>query len=193
LAEAGAFQSLGIARRDALWAARRPPTTPLFVAAENRQNGYRVNLPKLGPKGTLRFDFATKGLCLDSHPLEHLRRQLRTRGVVTANQLPRYHRGQELSVAGMVMCRQKPMTASGVLFLTLEDETGVINLIVRPEIEAEYAMLLRQASLLLAWGRLERTYPQHAGDVPVIHLLPTAFERLDHGSGELSGMSRDFH
>lgn len=193
LAESGAFQSLGLTRRDALWAARRPPTMPLFVAAENQQNGYRVNLPKLGPKGTLRFDFATKGLSLDSHPLDHLRKQLCTRGVVTAKQLPRYHRGQALCVAGLVMCRQKPMTASGVLFLTLEDETGVINLIVRPEIEANYSMVLRQASLLLAWGKLERTYPQHKGDVPVIHLLPTRFERLDHGSNELSGMSRDFH
>ena len=100
LAETGAFRSLGVTRRAALWAARRPAVTPLFVAAEHQQNGYAVKLPKLSSTSLMHFDFATKGLSLNSHPLEHLRKHLEKQGVTIASQLPRFHKGQKLKVAG---------------------------------------------------------------------------------------------
>jgi error-prone DNA polymerase len=192
LAETGAFQSLGVSRRSALWAARRPAITPLFVAAENQPQWNHVKLPKLSAKSTMSFDFATKSLSLNSHPLEHLRKQLAAKGVVTANQLPRYNKGQTLTVAGLVLCRQQPATASGLLFVTLEDETGVINLIIRPAVHAKYERIIHQSSLLLAWGKLERTCPSREKTVPVIHLMTQGFVPLDRGAQELTRMSRDF-
>lgn len=192
LAETGAFQSLGVSRRDALWAARRPATSPLFVAAEHRQKDYAVKLPKLSAKSLMHFDFATKGLSLNSHPLEHLRAQLTTQGVTLATQLPSYRKGQRLTVSGLVLCRQQPATASGILFVTLEDETGIINLIVRPEVHAQYEQVVHKSHILLAWGTLERTDPSREVTVPVIHVLAQGFLSLDHGTQALAGMSRDF-
>lgn len=208
LAESGAFASLRVSRRTALWDARRPASLPLLAQAfppnlatapaAKRPFEPSEQLPALGPETSLRFDYATKGLSLDAHPLQFLRQALRARGVITADQLPRLRRGQPVRVAGLVLCRQQPMTASGILFITLEDETGVINLIVRPEAQIRSGAMLRQASLLLAWGKLERTYPTEPETVPVIHVLPEGFERLDDPSNpsdhwELSGFSRDFH
>ena len=213
LAESGAFESLKVSRRAALWEARRPAFLPLLARTEqpttpptkpdspnprSHNSDVGTRLPKLTPKTMLRFDYATKGLSLSAHPMQFLRAQLRARGVITADQLPRYQKGQVISVAGLVLCRQQPMTASGILFITLEDETGVINLIVRPEVQMLSGMMLRQASLLLAWGKLERTYPEDEATVPVIHVLPQGFEQLDSGtnsenSWELAGFSRNFH
>lgn len=191
LAASGAFESLGISRRAALWSARRSPQSPLFAKLEARGDGWSARLPPLGDEGALRFDYATKGLCLGSHPLEYARERLKKRGVVTAAQLPFCRAGQEIQVAGLVLCRQRPMTAHGVLFVTLEDETGVINLMVRPDAQQEAGRLLDVATVLLARGRLERTEPGGAS-VPVIHLMATYFERLDRGQVELQGHSRDF-
>ncbi|HEY5960102.1 MAG TPA: error-prone DNA polymerase [Polyangiaceae bacterium] len=193
LAEAGALDSLQPGRRNALWAARRPDAGQLFASIASKRNP-NVRLPEVSRGAMLRFDYDTKGLCLNDHPLLHLRRWLTARRVVTANQLPQYRRGERLAVAGLVLCRQQPMTASGILFVTLEDETGVINLIVREQVQARYGLMLRQASLLYARGRLERTdVDTTPGAVPVIHLLAEEFERLDRGGRALSNFSRDFH
>ncbi len=196
LAAAGALESLEPGRRNALWAARRPEPGPLFKHIEltEPRNQFNPALPPVSRAAHLRFDYDTKGLCLTDHPLMHLRKWLRTRQVVTASVLPRCRRGERIAVAGLVLCRQQPMTASGILFVTLEDETGVINLIVREEVQARYGLMLRQASLLYARGRLERTDPVATSDVvPVIHLLAEEFERLDRNNAGLSGFSRDFH
>lgn len=196
LAEAGALESLLKGRRNALWAIRRPDLGPLFrlPGTHQRNQPPEVELPRISRGAHLRFDYDSKGLCLNDHPMLHLRNWLKTRHIVTANALPQYRRGARLAVAGLVLCRQQPMTASGVLFITLEDETGVINLIVRERIQARYGLMLRQASLLCARGRLERTESNSTPDsVPVIHLLAEEFERLDRGNRELDRFSRDFH
>ncbi|MGC4069287.1 MAG: hypothetical protein QM784_32485 [Polyangiaceae bacterium] len=193
LAEAGAFESLSLSRRAALWEARRPAFLPLFTRTEKAHPISMPRLPKLDDKTRLRFDYSTKGLSLSAHPLQFLRSQLRRRGVITAAQLPQYRKGDSVSVAGLVLCRQQPMTANGIIFITVEDESGSINLIVRPEVQARYGLMLRQASILLAWGQLERTAPEEEKTVPVIHVLTQGFQRLDEGDEELSGFSRDFH
>lgn len=196
LATAGALESLEPGRRNALWAARRPERGPLFEGNRRAQDAstQHVTLPPIQRGTHLRFDYDTKGLCLTDHPMLHLRRWLKNRQVITASALPHCRKGARVAVAGLVLCRQQPMTASGILFVTLEDETGVINLIVREQTQARYGLMLRQASLLLARGRLERTEPRALPDsVPVIHLLAEDFERLDHHERELRGFSRDFH
>jgi error-prone DNA polymerase len=207
LAEAGALESLQVGRRNALWDARRPDAGALFrlpppSTSERRSTDQRLpdlsterrGLPAITRGAMLRFDYDTKGLSLSDHPLLHLRNWLSSRKVVTANQLAHHRRGERVAVAGLVLCRQQPMTASGVLFVTLEDETGVINLIVREHVQERYGLLLRQASLLYARGRLERTDISATPDaVPVIHLLADEFERLDRSGQALSRFSRNFH
>jgi error-prone DNA polymerase len=193
LAEAGAFESLSLSRRAALWEARRPAFLPLFAKAEGEPPTRSPRLPKLDDKTRLRFDYSTKGLSLSAHPMQFLRASLRRRGVITAAQLPRYHKGDSVFVAGLVLCRQQPMTANGIIFITVEDESGSINLIVRPEVQTRYGSMLRQATLLLAWGKLERTDPEDEETVPVIHVLTQGFQRLDEGDKTLAGFSRDFH
>jgi error-prone DNA polymerase len=202
LAEAGALESLLPGRRNALWAVRRPSSGPLFERAEcgHSVNEADVNLPAMSREASLHFDYDTKGFCLNDHPMRHLRNWLETRHVVTASALPQYRRGDRIAVAGLVLCRQQPMTASGVLFITIEDETGIINLIVREKALARYGAILRQSSLLYATGRLERTETpksttsNSAGDVvPVIHLLAENFEQLDRRKTNLRRLSRDFH
>lgn len=198
LAESGALESLKAGRRQALWAARQPELGPLFERGTSlKKDEPEVQLPAVKRSARLRFDYDTKGLCLNDHPMQHLRKWLNSRRVVTANALARYRRGERIAVAGLVLCRQQPLTASGVLFVTLEDETGPINLIVRQEVQARYGMMLHRASLLLARGRLERTEAntkqQGADWVPVIHLLAEEFEQLDRGGRELERFSRNFH
>lgn len=204
LAESGALERLQPGRRKALWATRRPELGPLFRRMDTTQpdthTRTEVELPAVGRGAHLRFDYDTKGLCLDDHPLLQLRQWLRAKQVITASALPRCRRGERVSVAGLVLCRQQPYTASGILFVTLEDETGVMNLIVRQDVQSRYGLMLRRASLLLARGRLETTEPRqgagtrHEADwVPVIHLLADEFEQLDRGNRELEGFSRNFH
>ncbi|HMA95125.1 MAG TPA: error-prone DNA polymerase, partial [Polyangiaceae bacterium] len=200
LAESGALESLKADRRQALWAARQPALGPLFEGGSMLQNkgAADAQLPAASRGTRLRFDYDTKGLCLTDHPMLHLRKWLGARRVITANTLCCHRRGERIAVAGLVLCRQKPYTASGVLFITLEDETGPINLIVRQEVQARYGMMLNRASLLFARGRLERTEAnarkqQEADWVPVIHLLAEEFEQLDHGRRELGQFSRNFH
>lgn len=202
LAESGAFERLLPGRRNALWATRRPEPGPLFQHLKSNpgKQEAEVELPAMGRSTHLRFDYDTKGVCLTDHPLLHLRKWLRSKRVVTANALPHCARGERVTVAGLVLCRQRPLTASGVMFVTLEDETGVMNLIVQRSEQARYGLMLERASLLLVRGRLERTESRQATAtqreadwVPVIHLLADEFEQLDRGNRELERFSRNFH
>jgi DNA polymerase III alpha subunit len=114
---------------------------------------------------------------------------LAARGAVTAAQLADAERsphGTRLAVAGIVLVRQRPGTASGIVFMTLEDETGVANLIVRPRIYDRYRPTARHGVVLLARGTVER---QGA----VVHVLVETIEPVDDALAELAAQSRDFH
>lgn len=130
-------------------------------------------------------DYATGGLSLKRHPVALVREQLRQRRVITAAELMRLERGW-VRVAGLVLIRQRPGTASGIVFETLEDETGVVNLIVRPDIYEKYRPAARHAGLLECHGCVER-------QGKVVHVMA---KRLFDLSGLLAGYqvsSRDFH
>ncbi|NIR31745.1 MAG: hypothetical protein GWN21_01405, partial [Gammaproteobacteria bacterium] len=83
-------------------------------------------------------DYTTTGLCTHGHPMEHLRESLRARGVLSAEELKRVRSGQRVRVAGVVICRQRPGTAKGVCFVTLEDETGFSNFVIYSELFRRY-------------------------------------------------------
>lgn len=191
LAEAGALDSLIKGRRDALWFARKPRAEALFESTEASE--LTPLLTQLSSVETLRFDYATKQLSVSDHPLKHLRAWLKQRRVSAIAGLVALRHHERTAVAGLVLCRQKPYTASGMLFMTIEDETGVANLVVEPRVQDRYGLLLRQAGILIAWGRLERSTTKQRDDVPVLHVRVEAIERIDRMPRALRGMSRDFH
>jgi error-prone DNA polymerase len=190
LAEAGALDSLTKGRRQAMWKVRAPNAGELF--ARSASNESEVTLAPLAEVQQLRFDYAKLGLSVNDHPMRHLRVRMKKRGVVTSHELFHLRHGSEVKVAGLVLSRQRPMTASGVVFITLEDETGMINLILTPDkFDRSYQLAVR-AKLLLARGKVERT-PRNPkkGEHPVIHVLVGELEALDLPGG-LEASSRDF-
>jgi len=191
LAEAGALQSLMHGRRNALWAVRRPRRFGLFEGAVSKEQ--RAELPELSPVEALRFDYATKQLSVNDHPLRYLRSWLKQRKAVTTSELFMLRHHARAAVAGLVLCRQKPYTAKGILFMTIEDEVGVANLVIGAEVQEKYGLLLRQVGIVLAWGTVERSRTKQANEVPVVHLRVESIERVDRLPQALRGMSRDFH
>jgi error-prone DNA polymerase len=198
LAEAGAFESLVRGRRQALWSARAPRVAGLFENA--RFDERTVTLPELSEVGELVLDYRRKGLSVDDHPLRHLRTSLDARSVTTAAKLRHTEHGELVNVAGVVLCRQQPGTASGIVFITLEDETGVLNLILFRKIFEQYRLPARHSSILFAHGVVERqtrvpgsNEGAGAEGEPVIHVVARSLERLNAPTLELPNMSRDFH
>jgi error-prone DNA polymerase len=190
LAEAGALDSLSHGRRQAMWKVRAPSDGRLFEIFES--NEPEVELPRLAQVEQLRFDYARLGLSVSDHPMRHLRARMKRKGVITSRELFFTRHGTQVNVAGLVLSRQRPMTASGVVFVTLEDETGMTNLILTPDIFDRSYRIAVHAQLLLAQGKVERT-PRNpeAGEHPVIHLLVEKIEALELPGG-LQARSRDF-
>jgi error-prone DNA polymerase len=120
-------------------------------------------------------DYAASGLSLKGHPIGFIRHELTKRNVFTAGalkKLTRLPRERSVSVAGVAIIRQRPGTAKGVVFITLEDETGITNLIIRPDVFEKYRRIVLSSSCLLATGILERI-----GEV--IYINTFALESID--------------
>lgn len=190
LAEADVFAGLGLSRRDALWAVKKlkAPPLPLFAAADARTQGYSehgqesaVILPDLRPGEEVVEDYATLRLSLRDHPMRLLRSSLVRDRVQPASRLSDLPHGAKVIVAGLAICRQRPGSASGVLFLTLEDETGVTNVIVWQSLyEANRRTLLR--------GRLIAVEGDVQKEGKVIHLVART---LHDWTPRLSGLTPD--
>jgi len=202
LAEADAFGSVGDSRRPAVWNTLplRDTDAPLFdsVASSLRRGACpepaeRVapslpDLPAMPLGQEVMTDYATLRLSLKKHPVAIVRPSLDERKILTAAQIndPNMPHGRWVKVAGLVLIRQRPGTASGIVFETLEDETGIVNLIVRPDIYERNRPAARHAALLQCDGYLER-------QGQVVHIMA---KRLFDLSGLLHGYrleSRDFH
>ena len=160
LARADAFRTLGLDRRRALWeskALERAPL-PLFEHAEARRapDGSGTRLPEMPAGQQVVEDYRSLRLSLKAHPLSFVREDLERAGAVTAAVLAGLPAGRRVRVAGLVLVRQRPGSARGVIFATLEDETGVANVIVRPPVFERYRRIALGARLLEAEGRVER-------------------------------------
>lgn len=131
-------------------------------------------------------DYATTTLSLKQHPLALVRDHLRSLKVVTAADVTAAPAGRWVKVAGLVLIRQRPGTASGIVFETLEDETGVVNLIVRPDVFDRYRPAARHAGLLQADGYVER-------QGQVVHVMAKRLFDLSHLLTGHQFNSRDFH
>ena len=189
-AEAGALAALIPERREALFQTRAPREGGLFAGIEIETPEAIAGGPSLAPMRPieqLSLDYGRVGLSIDDHPMRHVRERLAKDGVRRAKDLPALSHGTRLTVAGLVIGRQRPATASGVTFVTLEDETGMINVIVRRDLFAQNYHVARHAKLLRVAGRLER-------QGSVIHVLALAMARVRMPGGhDVPTRSRDFH
>jgi error-prone DNA polymerase len=198
LAEAGAFETLQPGRRQALWRARAPRATGLFEGKSGAEPP--ASLPELLSSESLLLDYRHKSLSVDDHPMHHVRKHL-ARAVLCAAELRLRNKGDRVSVAGVVICRQQPGTASGVVFITLEDETGFSNLILWRNVYERFRLPARHSVILLAHGEVERQVrpdgtnlqSANSAEPPVIHLIVRSLERLDVPGQDIRGVSRDFH
>ena len=187
LARGDAFQSLGIHRRDALWNAlpERQPM-PLFSGSCNvPADEVDPQLKAATIQENVVQDYATFGLSLRPHPISFLRTQLRQLRVISAEDLATHVTKQQIKVGGLVLMRQRPATAGGVTFVTLEDETGIINLVIFPGLWQKFRQTARFATVLVASGRLQRE-----GDV--IHVVCDHLEDASELLGNLNSRSRSF-
>jgi error-prone DNA polymerase len=157
LAEAGALNGFGLTRRSALWQVAKAvrPTGPLLKDAALDGGAATEDaspLVEMEPVERMASDLLRTGVTVGAHPLALYRPQLEARGVVRACDLPRRRDGERVRVAGAVICRQRPGTAKGMLFMTLEDETGLVNVTVRPDAYEAYRALWTGPAVLEVTG-----------------------------------------
>ncbi|NDV00654.1 error-prone DNA polymerase [Pseudoroseicyclus tamaricis] len=167
LAEADAMRSLFIDRRQALWEARglkEAPDLPLFQPGMDEGPERPVALPQMPLCEAVVADYQTLRLSLKAHPMSFLRKSLAAQGYLSSEDLSRARPGQRLKLAGLVLLRQRPGTAKGVCFVTLEDEHGTANLVIWEKVFATYRKEVMQSRLMVVHGRVQR-------DVEIIHLV----------------------
>jgi error-prone DNA polymerase len=207
LAEADALRSLGLDRRAGLWAvkglapeAKAEIEAPL-LALMGPPAEARVHLPVMPLPAHVAEDYRTTSLSLKAHPCVFFRPLLKSMGAVTAARLRSMRDGARLCVGGLVLIRQRPGTAKGVVFITLEDETGAANAVVWTDVFAAHRRTVMASRFLVVHGRLQRASE-------VIHVVAEGFTDLTGRLGELKveaavdevkgsppslGRSRDFH
>jgi error-prone DNA polymerase len=183
LAEAGALEPLLEGRREAIWKVHAPRVEPSSLFARAELGDPLPSLAPLSRAEALVLDYERTGLSVGDHPMRLLRERLPKRFKRAAD-LETSKNGERVSAAGLVICRQRPGTASGVVFVTMEDETGFINLVLWARVFDEHRDVATGSSLLTAHGKIER-------DGEVVYIVARRLERLDTGS--LPRMSRDFH
>jgi error-prone DNA polymerase len=185
LAEAGAFDSFKINRRGALWrvkGAMHSPEASLSVAERERTPEFA----DLGAFDEIGWDYRATGNSPRGHPLEPMREQLRARRLPEASKINTMQDGRRVRYAGVVICRQRPGTASGVVFMTLEDETGFVNVVVWSQVYEEHRVLVKTAQLLGVTGKLQV-------QEGVVHLIAEKFWLPKLEVRPPTAGSRDFH
>ncbi len=184
LAEAGAFDGFGVSRRQALWEVRGfARCAPLPLAPDNE---VAPAFRSLSLFETINWDYQRVGASPRGHPLEPLRPLLTAQGLPDARTVAKLANGKRVRYAGVVICRQRPGTASGVTFMTLEDETGFVNLVIWSQVWEKFKVIGKTVSLLGVSGRVQE---QHG----VVHLIADRLWKPDLGNQLNTAASRDFH
>ena len=181
IAEADAFQpSLKLARREALWAikALRDEPLPLFAAASAREanpvaelNEPAVALRPMTAGGEVVEDYGHVGLTLRAHPVSFLREDLHRKSIGTCSEVMQARDGRFVQTAGLVLVRQMPGSAKGVMFITIEDETGIANLVIWPKLFEQQRHIILSAGMLAVAGRVQR-------EGEVVHLVANSLTDL---------------
>ncbi len=184
LAQADAFCSLQSKRRVALWQALPVrEESPLFNSVENTEP--QPQLPVMTPMQEVVADYQMAGLSLRAHPVSFLREELNRRRIVRAADLTLLESDRRYRVAGLVLLRQRPGTAKGITFMTLEDETGITNLVIHVNVWARFRPIARRATALIAHGILQRQNE-------IVHLVVDRMEDLTALMRQYRNSSRDF-
>jgi len=187
LADADAFRSIGLDRRAALWAVRRLPDDvplPLFEIATAREqpDENARPLPLMPLPEQVVADYQTIRLSLKGHPMEFLRAMFAEEGVIACERVCHANDKKRVRCAGVVLVRQRPGSAKGVVFMTLEDETGIANIVVWPKVMENFRKEVMGARLILVEGYIQSS-PEH-----VTHLVA---QRLFDRSHDLVGLAND--
>ena len=178
LAEADAFRVFGQMRRAALWSIKGLADTalPLFEAADRGRNfplpeviEPEITLPMMSERASVHEDYRATGVSLNGHPVAFLREGLREEGIVRCGDLPYLRDGRRIQLTGLVLMRQRPGTANGTMFVTIEDETGTANLIVWKDVQEAFRLPLLASRLLACKGRLQK-------EGEVIHVVVLSLE-----------------
>ena len=186
LAAADTFGSMGLSRRAALWKVRGEPSQhglPLFAAAHLAEQGPEVaaELPRMPSSVHVLQDYQTTRLSLKNHPMHFLRPLHQQRGLLSTKAATSLPSGRRVETSGIVLVRQRPGTASGVVFVTLEDETGIANLVVWPRVMERFRAVVMRSRIIHVKGRV-----QTADNVT--HIVA---EQLIDCTGELNLLSED--
>ncbi|MBR0838491.1 error-prone DNA polymerase [Bradyrhizobium manausense] len=187
LADADAFRSLGLDRREALWQVRRLPddvALPLFEAATAREqpDEHAKPLPVMPRPEQVVADYQTIRLSLKGHPMEFLREMFSRERIVACKEINHENERRRVRCAGVVLVRQRPGSASGVVFMTLEDETGIANVVVWPKVMEQYRKEVMGARLIEVQGYIQSS-PEK-----VTHLIA---QRMIDRSHDLVGLAND--
>ncbi|NOQ83416.1 MAG: error-prone DNA polymerase, partial [Myxococcales bacterium] len=185
LAEAGAFECFDLNRRDAIWQVRSlsrfvQDSLPLEPASS------QISFASLASDDQVMWDYRSSQHSTRGHPMRGLRHTLRSRGIHEATRIHDCTHGDELDYVGVVICRQRPGTASGVTFFTLEDETGFVNVVVWKQVFDRHAALAKTAALLGVTGKIQKADG-------VIHLMAKSLWAPDLALANQTHRSRDFH
>jgi error-prone DNA polymerase len=186
LAAADSFRSLGLDRRQALWEVRGLPPEiplPLFEHAATNEAGQEteVHLPLMPLSEHVVNDYRTLRLSLKAHPVSFLRARIAQANILACADLKTIRDGERVSVGGVVLVRQRPGSASGVVFLTIEDETGIANAVIWPKVLERNRVVVMGARLVVVHGRLQR-------HEDIIHVVA---DRLDDRSDWLRLLDED--
>jgi error-prone DNA polymerase len=185
LADADAFRSLGLDRRQALWAARGldrvgdQDDLPLFASRPARETEPDARLAPMPLGAHVVEDYRRLSMSLKAHPTSFMRARLSERGILRSDALPSIKNGERVTVAGLVLVRQRPGTAKGVIFMTLEDETGVANVIVWPKAFERLRAIVLGARFVAVTGKLQC-------EAGVIHIVAERMDDLTPMLGMLS-------
>ena len=186
LARAGAFEAFEPGRRKAAWEALRVAGDVLPLAPAHM---LAFDPHELDGADRIFLDYLATGICVDGHPMEHMRARLDALGVASSRDLEYYATGERIIVSGLVVARQHPATAKGTVFVLLEDEFGYMNVIINKELHRENREVVNHAPFLAIEGRFER-------EDAVMNIIGRRFRELRMGSTSLekvSFRSRDFH
>ena len=164
LADADAFRSIGLDRRNALWEVSASADKSIGVFKGQKNLEEKISIPEMAMSEHVVHDYAATSLSLKAHPVSFIREKLEQLHIVTTSQLLIIKEGTLIKVAGLVLVRQRPGTAKGVCFITIEDETGVANLVVFEKLFDTYKKEILQSRLLMVEGKLQR-------EGEVIHII----------------------
>jgi error-prone DNA polymerase len=196
IAAADGFAGLGQSRRAALWALKGLHDEPLalFAAAAARDSEAPAVTEQAEPRMALRpmtagrevvEDYTHMGLTLRAHPLSFLRDEFRQRNYLTCAQALQLRDGKWLETAGIVLVRQRPGSAKGVMFITIEDETGISNLVIWPDLYEKQRRIILSSGMLAVYGRIQR-------EGEVVHLIAHRLKDLSPELASIGGRAAAF-